>query len=444
MGDLLGLRFARATWLLWMFMLLALPVAAPSQFTFVTNNDNTITITRYTGSAGTVVIPDATNGYPVTHIGNNAFLEIFAMTNVVIPTSITDIGSSAFYYCSNLKSVVIPDSVTTIGQQAFIYCGLTQLTISSGVKEIQDAVFFDCANLTSVAIPNGVTKIGGEAFCLCSSLTNIVIPDSVVSIEGQAFESCVSLVNITIPRSVTKIEAETFYDCSSLKTINVDTLNPAYASLDGVLFNIDFTLLMQCPGGKSGSYIIPDGVTSIGDYAFGVCRSLTNLTIPNSVTNIGVWAFSQCENVSNITIPKSVIYIGDLAFQNCTRLRGVFFQGDAPAAGSRIFLGDYFANFYYLPETYGWDAFVSSQNLFGILWNPAVQAGDPSFGVKSNCFGFTVTGTTNIPFAVEGCANLESNDWALLRVLNLTNGSVYFSDPQWTNYPGRFYRLRSP
>ena len=51
--------------------------------------------------------------------------------------------------------------------------------------------------------------------------------------------------------------------------------------------------------------------------------------------------------------------------------------------------------------------------------------------------------TANIPIVVEAYTNLEIV-WTPLRSANLTNGSFYFSDPQWTNYPGRFYRLRSP
>ena len=69
---------------------------------------------------------------------------------------------------------------------------------------------------------------------------------------------------------------------------------------------------------------------------------------------------------------------------------------------------------------------------------------DGSFGVSNNQFGFNVTGTANIPIVVEACTNLASPVWTVLRSLKLTNGSFYFSDPQWTNYSGRFYRISSP
>ncbi len=77
-----------------------------------------------------------------------------------------------------------------------------------------------------------------------------------------------------------------------------------------------------------------------------------------------------------------------------------------------------------------------------MLWNPQAQ-NDSSFGVQNNQFGFNITGTTNIPIVVEACTNMDST-WIPLKTYTVTNGLIYFSDPQWRNYPVRFYRLRSP
>jgi hypothetical protein len=78
------------------------------------------------------------------------------------------------------------------------------------------------------------------------------------------------------------------------------------------------------------------------------------------------------------------------------------------------------------------------------VWNPRAQTGDGRFGVRTNRFGFNITGTANIPIVVEACTNLVHPVWVPLQSCTLTNGSVYFSDPDWKNYPRRFYRLRSP
>ena len=77
-----------------------------------------------------------------------------------------------------------------------------------------------------------------------------------------------------------------------------------------------------------------------------------------------------------------------------------------------------------------------------MLWNPRVQPG--SFGVRSNQFGFTISGTSNLVIVVEACTRLANPSWYPLQTNTLTGDSFYFSDPQWTNYPSRFYRLRWP
>jgi hypothetical protein len=195
---------------------------------------------------------------------------------------------------------------------------------------------------------------------------------------------------------------------------------------------------------------IGDGVTSIGDYAFYQCSSLTNVTIPCSVTDIGEWAFGSCSSLATVRIPNSVTNIGDSAYQNCYSLRAVYFQGNAPTLGSLAFCYewygvlyyDWYATIYYSPGTTGWASTFGG--VPAVLWNPQVQTRGASLRVLTNGFGFTITGTPNIPVVVEACANLANPVWNPLQSLILINGSIYFSDPQWTNYPGRFYRLGSP
>jgi hypothetical protein len=94
---------------------------------------------------------------------------------------------------------------------------------------------------------------------------------------------------------------------------------------------------------------------------------------------------------------------------------------------------------YYLPGATGWTN--SFAGLPAVLWNPVIQTQDGSFGVQSNQFGFTITGTANIPVVVEACTNPANPTWIPLLAGTLTNGSLYFSDPAWANYPERFYRI---
>ena len=134
------------------------------------------------------------------------------------------------------------------------------------------------------------------------------------------------------------------------------------------------------------------------------------------------------------------------AFANCTGLTGVFFVGDAPTLGSDVFSGDDSATVYYLPGTTGWGPTFGglTTKMLNQRVPPRVEASHASFGVRTNRFGFTITGTNDLVVVVEACTNLVNPIWSPLQTIGLTGGSYYFSDPQWTNYLVRFYRCRLP
>ena len=172
------------------------------------------------------------------------------------------------------------------------------------------------------------------------------------------------------------------------------------------------------------------------------CVSLTRVTIPGSVTNIGVSAFNSCTSLGSVTIAGSVTNIGEEAFGYCVSLTNVYFTGNAPAADSTVFDSDSNVTLYYLPGTTGWSSTLAG--LPAVLWNPMIQTGDGSFGVRNNRFGFNIIGTANIPIAVEASPSLSNPVWTPLTAMTLTNGSVYFSEPVQPNTAARFYRIGSP
>ena len=356
-------------------------------------------------SLTSVTIPNS-----VTTIGMNAFFRCSGLTSVTIGNSVTTIGELAFSDCSSLTSVTIPNSVTTIGKDAFESCrGLTSVTIPDSVTTIGDCPFSRCSSLTNIyvafgnsnyssengvlfnknksiliqyptgnqrteyAIPNSVTTIGTRAFYYCMGLTSVTIPDSVITIGGSAFISCDSLTSVTIPNSVTTIGDRAFAfsagltsvtipdsvttigdcpfsGCISLTNIYVASGNSNYSSENGVLFNKNKSILIQYPtGNQRTEYAIPNSVTTIGEYAFSECRSLTSVTIGNSVRTIDegafyfssltsvtignsvttIWmnAFSQCYSLTSVTIGNSVTTIGYQAFEYCSNLKDVYYSG---------------------------------------------------------------------------------------------------------------------
>jgi hypothetical protein len=409
-------------------------------------------------SLGSVTIPAS-----VTNIGQRAFDNCLSLTSVTIPSGVRNIGQEAFAFCSGMTRIAIPASVTSIGNEAFAYCSsLTSVTIPSGIGSVEPYTFYECADLASVTIPASVTNIDTGAFEQCYNLAGITIPTNVGAIGADAFDDCSSLTGITIPASVTQIGYTPFNECSSLTTITVTAGNPSFSSLDGVLFNQNQTLLLEFPGGQTGSYTIPGTVTVIGFWAFENCQGLTNVVIPNSVTGIEEGAFENCSGLLSVTIPESVEHIGDSAFLGCSGLTTMTIPGSVAVIGDNAFSGTGVTNFYftgnaplaessafdtnnnpivyYLPGTIHWLGFAG---LPTVLWNPVIQTLS-GLGVQNNQFDFTITGPDKLVVEVEVSTNLAGPDWTPLRTVTLTNGSFNFTEPLQSNISGRFYGLGLP
>ena len=229
-------------------------------------------------------------------------------------------------YKGNETDVVIPNMhegkrVIGVTEGAFLSNTLiTSVNISNGIKYLDiagiaelGAVFFDCTNLKSVTLPQ--------------SLTNI---------DAFIFENCPSITSVTIPANVSEITMNPFINCENLKEVKVSKDNGNYYSDSKYLYEKKTNKIISAFNVGS-SVTIPDSVTSIGDWAFYNCTSLTSVTIPDSVTSIGDRAFSGCTSLTSVAIPDSVTSIGDGAFSGCTSLASVTIPDSVTSIGYGAF-----------------------------------------------------------------------------------------------------------
>lgn len=230
-------------------------------------------------------------------ISTAAFSGCTNLKSVEFPEALTKIESRAFEK-SGLVRMELPDTVTTMGSDVFSECpNLEFVKLPRNLEVIEMSMFKKCAKLQSVVFPENVKVIGRWAFMWCDELQNFTLPESVETIGLQAFIDCESLTEVTIPANVTIIEQNSFSGCGKLRAIYVAEGNPAYQSVDGVLMTKDGTMVHTCPGAKEGTFVIPNGVTTIASLAFFDCQNLKRLVIPATLTTINERGFDFCDNL---------------------------------------------------------------------------------------------------------------------------------------------------
>lgn len=296
----------------------------------------------------------------VTIIGNSAFWCCSSLGNLVLPDSVTSIGESTFWGCTSLNSLVIPDSVTCIGESAFVRCtSLFSLVLSDSVTSIGNDAFGGCTSLSSLVLPDSVTSIGDRAFSGCCSLGSLVLPNSLTRIGNSVFSGCSSLESLVIPGSVVNLKGNSFYQWDG----ELKCQSPYFIYEDNILFDKDKSKIIAFRDNDATSYVIPDNVTSIGEYAFGGCSSLLGLVIPDSVTRIGNSAFRDCSSLCSLVLPDGVTSIGNSAFEGCSSLSSIVIPNSVTSIGYSAFEGCNFPNDLKqeLISRFG-------QKIFGYLW----------------------------------------------------------------------------
>lgn len=282
-------------------------------FKYVVNEDTeeeTITITGYTGTDSNVVIPEEIDGKKVVKLGSIAFFGNQYLTAVTIPSTVTAIGPAAFANCKKLTTVSLPSELKMIDYDAFAYChSLKTVDFPEGMELIGNSAFWNCDSLDAIEIPASVKNIAGSAFGGCSALesisvkegntvydsredcnaiiqtaenklflgcVNTKIPDDITEIAEYAFFYGAAPRHLKIPASVTKMGNNSFFDATgSIESISVEEGNPVYDSrndCNALIKTADNELYLGCKNTK-----IPEDVTKIGGSAFIGCKGLTKI-----------------------------------------------------------------------------------------------------------------------------------------------------------------------
>ena len=319
-----------------------------------------------------VSIPDS-----IKRIENYAFYYCTALTRITFQqgSELISIGESAFYNCYNLKAITIPANIKTIGSGAFNACSslhdvyylgdvagwcsisfgiggnfatahplnakgnlyiggelVVDLVIPEGITSIPAYAFYQCTSIQSVTIPASVKTIGEYAFYGCTSNKNVTLADGsrLACIYSYAFSENKLLTTITLPASCYNISNGVFGNCINLESIYyLGNIASWCNNTFGGRVIPNTTTKLYIEGILVENLVIPNGVTSIANYAFDNYGYLKTVTFgaDSNLVSIGGYAFQNCINLTQITLPQSIKTISNYAFNGCHKVTSVEYLG---------------------------------------------------------------------------------------------------------------------
>ena len=388
-----------------------------------------------------VTIPDGVNS-----IGANAFA-FSKLNTVVLGANIKDIGDEAFR-CPRLKVVkCYAEDVPNVGNNAFETGKMRALIVpeksiekyktTSPWNEFEMIIAIEAIDKSNIIFADDTVKSicvakwdidgDGELSRLEAALvetidrefrnSNITSFDELQYFTGlsqisRGFEGCRNLTSISIPKNVTLIERSAFLGCGNLTSINIDSGNAVYDSREDCNAIIETATNTLRFGGNST--IIPNSVTSIGEYAFDGCSGLASVTIPNSVTSIGKYAFYGCSGLTSVTIPNSVKSIGEYAFYYCSGLTSISIANSVTYIGRSAFSSCKSLTSVVIPEgvtTIESDTFSGCSNLTSVTLSENISTiGDWAFYECSKLHSVTIPKSVNHigGAAFKSCTSLSS------------------------------------
>ena len=253
----------------------------------------------------TVSLPEGfttLNGY--TFYGSSSAPSV--LVKVDFPSTLTTMGQNEFIDCIALEELIIPEGVTKISKDfARNATALKKLVLPSTLKTIEATAFRYAGISGEIVIPEGCTSIGQYAFA-DTNVKKVVLPSTLETLGTYIFYNCDSLTEVY--SKSTTIAAQMFYACDNVTTVvleNTVTIgNQAFNNPDGGTTKIN-------------SLVLPEGITSIGDYAFTRC-DITEVVLPSSLTTVGKSTFSGCLKLTKVVVLGSTM--SESMFQGCSNL----------------------------------------------------------------------------------------------------------------------------
>ena len=301
-----------------------------------------------------LIIPAMYNGKPVVEISASALVGILTFKKVFIPSTVSKIGSMAFSHCNAMAEVIFAENsqLSTIAAHAFYNSGLISIALPEGVKTLEKAVFNGCDKLQEITIPSTLKSIGKSAFRYSNNLSKVYIRDigawcqisfsdkysNPAYIAKKIYSADGNLITfLDIPEGVTSISQYAFYEVSSINKISFpkslkSTHNNAFYRINAEIHISDLTA--WCNMSVDVQAALPGGKLYLNE------NEIVNLVIPDTVTSIRDYAFGGISSIKTVTMHDNVTSIGIGAFKNCINLEEITLSNKLTALPKEVFYGN--------------------------------------------------------------------------------------------------------
>lgn len=284
------------------------------ELSFELTADGTLSVCAYSGSADTLELPQSVNGVAVSAISAFAFEDCASLEKITIPDGVTSVGSCAFAGCTSLRSITFPAGLVDITRDAVEGTPYYD-SLGDGAVIINGTLidYRDGGESEHITLPDGIVKIAARAMSGREALVSVTLPDGVKEIGERAFARCTSLQRVDMPSSVCSVGIGAFENTG------------LFSSGSGAVVLGDVLVGFK---GNAPDWRIPSGVRAIASGAFIGCTAIA-VSVPDGVTTLCDYAFWGLDSTLKITLPASVTEVGDSVFDASPSLQTIALAEDS-------------------------------------------------------------------------------------------------------------------